>query len=291
MSAPQTLSEARIAVLGLGLMGGSLALALRGKCRAIDGYDPDPQTVSLARQRQIVDAVSSDPAEILPESDVIILAAPVMGILAWIERLPEMHPGSPIVLDLGSTKEQVCRQMAAMPPRFDPIGGHPMCGKETFGLVNAEADIYKGAAFALTPLERTSSLARRLAEQVVSAAGSHPVWLDPATHDRWVASTSHLPYLLSAALALAAPPAAAPMVGPGFRGTTRLAASSVTMMLDTLTTNRESILQAVAEFRLQLDQIESAIQDPLSDRLTEILRRSSAARSQFVADQRTGARL
>lgn len=288
MSTPTTLSETRIAILGLGLMGGSLALALHGKCKALYAYDPDPHTVVLARQQYIVDKVSSDAAEILPTSDVVVLAAPVRGILALIERLPEMHPGSPVVLDLGSTKEQVCRRLEALPPRFDPIGGHPMCGKETPGLSNAEAAIFEDAAFALTPLERTSSLARNLADQLVNAIGSHPVWLDPATHDRWVAATSQLPYLLSISLALAAPQEAAPMVGPGFRGATRLAASSVTMMVDTLTTNRENILHAVGEFRTQLDNIESALQDPSSERLAKILHISSAARKQFVEDRRSG---
>jgi prephenate dehydrogenase len=284
MSPPTTLSETPIAILGLGLMGGSLALALRGKCKALYAFDPDPETVALARQQQLADRVSSNPVKILLESDMVILAAPVRGILALIDRLPEMHPGSPIVLDLGSTKEQICRRMEALPSRFDPLGGHPMCGKETPGLSNAEAAIFEGAAFALTPLERTSSLARNLADQLVSAIGSHPVWLDPATHDRWVAATSQLPYLLSISLALATPQEAAPMVGPGYRGATRLAASSVTMMVDTLTTNRENILQAVGEFRTQLDNIESALHDPSSERLANMLHSSSNARNQLVDD-------
>jgi prephenate dehydrogenase len=289
MSTATSLSEARIAILGLGLMGGSLALALHGKCKALYAWDPDPSTVELASQRQIVDVASLDAAAILPASNMVVLAAPVMGILSWIERLPEMHPGSPIVLDLGSTKEQICQQMEALPARFDPLGGHPMCGKETPGLANAEAAIFEGAAFALVPLKRTTKPARHLAEQLVHAAGSHPVWVDPATHDRWVAATSHLPYLLSVCLTLSTPQEAAPLVGPGFRGITRLAASSVMVMLDTLGTNRQNILRATADFRAQLDAIESALGDASPERLEEILQSGSSARSRLVADQLSGA--
>lgn len=289
MSAHFTLSERRIAILGLGLMGGSLALALRGKCKALYAYDPNPETVALARQRRLVEQASKDAREILPEADLVILAAPVGAIIDLIEKLPEMHPGSPLVMDLGSTKEHICRTMEALPPRFDPIGGHPMCGKETPGLPYADATIFEGAPFALVPLKRTSNTARRLAEELVSTVGSHSIWLDPATHDRWVAATSHLPYLLSACLSLATPPEAAPMVGPGFRGATRLAASSVSMMCDAVSTNRENILQALENFRMQLDQIETGLKDSSSEGLVEILRSSQSARQHFVPEQHSGA--
>lgn len=260
MSSHLSLAETRVAILGLGLMGGSLALALKGYCRSVLAYDPDPATLALASARQIVDIASPDPAAILPQADLVVLAAPVRATLDLIRQLPSLHPGSAVILDLASTKVEVCQAYAELPARFDPIGGHPMCGKETAGLPNAMAGLFQGAAFALTPLERTSPGARSLAVQVVEAIGARPVWLDAATHDRWAAATSHMPYLLAVALTLATQPDAKPLVGPGFRSTSRLASSSARMMGDILHTNRENVLAALALFIEELEQIQAALQ-------------------------------
>jgi prephenate dehydrogenase len=216
MSQSDSLNFSHVAIVGLGLMGGSLALALRDRCQVLLAIDPDPETLDLARRRHIVDQLSPDPASLLPQADVIILAAPVNAILETIENLPSLHPGSPVVIDLGSSKTQICQALDDLPARFDPIGGHPMCGKETSSLVNAEASLFQGAVFAFTPLKRTSPRARTIAEQLAHTIGSRPLWIDPAIHDQWAAATSHLPYLLASALALATPFEAAPLVGPGF---------------------------------------------------------------------------
>ncbi len=278
MSSHLSLAETRVAILGLGLMGGSLALALKGYCRSVLAYDPDPATLALASARQIVDIASPDLAAILPQADLVVLAAPVRGTLSLIRQLPSLHPRSAVILDLASTKTEVCRAFEKLPSRFDPIGGHPMCGKETAGLPNAEAGLYQGAAFALTPLERTSPHARSLAVQVVEAIGARPVWLDAATHDRWAAATSHMPYLLAVALTLATQPDAKPLVGPGFRSTSRLASSSARMMADILHTNRENVLAALALFIGELEQIQAALQQDDEDFLFDKMQHSIAAR-------------
>lgn len=267
------LREVRVAILGLGLMGGSLALALRGRCAHLSGSDPDPGVVSLARQKHVVDQASLDPAEILPDADLVILAAPVRAILALLDELPRLHSGRAVVLDLGSTKAQIVSAMQQLPERFDPLGGHPMCGKELSSLVHAEATLYQGAPFAFTPLPRTSSRAREMANQLAYAVGAHPLWLDPSTHDVWTAATSHLPYLLANILAAATPVVAAPLAGPGFRSTTRLAASSIQMMMDTLLTNRENVLQATRRFRRQLDAVETCLAEGDEAALREMLER------------------
>ena len=256
MSDPDFLSSSRIAIAGLGIMGGSLALALRDSCRSLLAYDPDPETLSLALQNNIVDQASPIPAEILPQADVIILAAPLKAILDLIQELPSLHPGSPIVFDIGSSKVEVVHAMGGLPARFDPFGGHPMCGKETAGLENADPSIFQGSIFALTALQRTSRKAQMFANQLALALGSQALWLDPQTHDRWTAATSHLPYLVAAALSSATPVESAPLVGPGFRSTTRVAATPASTMLDVLVTNREYILESLKEFRQALDTLE-----------------------------------
>ncbi|HSF80215.1 MAG TPA: prephenate dehydrogenase [Anaerolineales bacterium] len=250
------LGSATIAILGLGLMGGSLAKAMQGRCRLLLGYDPNPNTLELALSEHIVNRAVSDPREILPKADLVILAAPVRAIINLIRELPGWHPGGPVVIDLGSTKRQVCEALAGLPDRFDPLGGHPMCGKSVHGLSNAEANLFQGAAFAFTPLPRTSPRALVLAAQLAEAIGARPLWLEPETHDRWVAATSHMPYLLACALALTTPLETAPLAGPGFRSATRLATSSLGMMEDILRTNRENLLQVIALFGAELRRLE-----------------------------------
>jgi prephenate dehydrogenase len=282
MSEDDFIGDARVAILGLGLMGGSLALALRGRCSLLLGSDPDPFTLAAARQLDLFSQLSPDPAEILPQANLIILAAPVGAILELIPQLPRWHPGSAIVLDLGSTKETICQALAALPSRFDALGGHPMCGKETYGLANAEPALYHRAVFALAALPRTSTRARRMAEQLVYVVGAHPLWLEPATHDRWVAASSHLPYLLAVCLALSLPEAATPMVGPGWRSTTRLAASRSSMMADVLSSNRDNLLQALGVFRRHLDDLETVLQADVHASLLNILVAGADARARAI---------
>jgi prephenate dehydrogenase len=249
----------KIAIWGLGLMGGSLALALRGRCSMLLGIDREPAALELARQKNIVDRCSQDPAQILPMADLIILALPVRTILAALQELPQLHQGSALVLDLGSTKFEVVQVMQKLPQRFEPLGGHPMCGKEHSSLFYAEAGLYQGAAFIFTPVESTTARVKQLAQELAIGIGSTPLWLEAEQHDRWVASTSHLPYLASNALAAVTPVQAAPLVGSGFRSGTRLAPSSLPMMLDILMTNRENILQNLYEYQDQLTYLAECI--------------------------------
>ena len=250
------LSSSHIAIFGLGLMGGSLALALRDHCASVVGIDRDPAAVALARQKKAVDTASLEPTAFLSRCDLVILAVPVLAIIETLEKLPAWHKGNPVVMDLGSTKVQVVNAMEQLPARFDPIGGHPMCGKEKLSLENADPLLYYNAPFALTPLPRTTEKARAIALHVIKILGARPVWLDPGTHDQWTAATSHFPYLIASLLARATPAEVAPLVGPGFRSTTRLAATPLSIMLDILISNRENILHCSQRFRQAFDEME-----------------------------------
>ncbi len=211
------LAESKIAIIGLGLMGGSLALGLRGKCAALYGIDPHPPTLDLALSQHIVDFADSNPASLLPEVDLVILSAPVPAILTLLEQLPSFTPNSCIVMDMGSTKKLILESMSRLPGNFDPIGGHPICGKEKLSLANAERTLYYAAPFLLTPLARTSQRALSAANQIIESLGAKGKILDAVEHDRILASTSHLPFLISSALALATSEDVASFIGPGFQ--------------------------------------------------------------------------
>lgn len=282
------LSECLVAVVGLGLMGGSLALALRGRCRRLLGCDPNPAARTLALNSGVVAEVSADPAEILPRAHLVVLAAPVRAILGLLAVLPLQHPGAPVVLDLGSTKRAVVAAMQALPPRFDPLGGHPMCGREKGGLSAADASLFAGRTFAFSALERTSPGARRLAGELAQAVGARALWLDAATHDRWTAATSHLPYLAANALAAVTPSEAAPLAGPGFTSTTRVAVTPSEMMLDVLLTNREAVLAGLERYQAQLARLHASLAQGDEAALRELLQAGAAQREQILPAAPTG---
>ena len=240
-------------------MGGSMALGLKGKCAALYGIDPHLPTLELALSQHIVDYADSDPAKLPADVDLVILAAPVPAILAIINQLPITISHPCIVMDMGSTKKMIVESMSRLPKRFDPIGGHPICGKEKLSLANAERTLYYAAPFLLTPLERTSPRALSAANQIIEALGAKGKTLDAVEHDRILASTSHLPFLISSALALATPEDVSSFVGPGFKSTSRLAGTSSSMMLGVLQSNRENVLNALHGMQSQLAEIEAAL--------------------------------
>ncbi len=277
------LSKSKIAIVGLGLMGGSLALALKGKCAALYGTDPHRAALELACRQNIVDLADDDPVNLLPEADLVILAAPVPAILTLLEQLPMFTSNPCIVMDLGSTKKLIVESMSRLPERFDPIGGHPICGKEKLSLANAERTLYSAAPFLLTPLGRTTPRALSAARQIIEAVGAKAAILDAAEHDRILAATSHLPFLLSSALALATPKDAASIIGPGFKSTSRLAETPSSMMLGVLGSNREDVLEALHRFRASLDEIESALASGDDIQLQNLLNHSSSQYAELLA--------
>lgn len=253
------LSDAVVAIIGLGLMGGSLALALRGRCRQLNGLDIDPLALELAGRMQLLHTVSSDPQAVLENADLVILACPVPDILAWLERLPAYIRQACVVLDLGSSKRAILAGMQNLPLNFDPIGAHPVCGKESLSLRNAESGLYRGAPFMVTPLARTGDNARQAVQQLVQVLGAELVLEEGENHDRALAATSHLPYLLACALALATPQELRAFVGPGFRSTSRLAGTPSSMMQGVLETNRDHVLEGIRNMQAVLAKMESAL--------------------------------
>ncbi len=249
----------RILIFGLGLMGGSLALALRDHCETLLGVDRDPSTLAFAREREIVDHATDDLSSVLPDADLIVLAAPTRANLSFLAALHHLLSDPVMLLDLSSTKAEIVASMNRLPARFAALGGHPMCGKETSGIRHADATLFREATFVLTPTERATPALATVAEAIITVIGARPRWMNATLHDRLVALTSHLPYLASIALlrsCLTHPePSLWEVAASGFRDTTRLAASDLTMMLDILMTNRRFVIAALQRYRAELDDL------------------------------------
>ncbi len=249
------LTECSVGIIGLGLMGGSIALGLKDVCRSISGYDSDPDTINQALERGLIHRpIDRDGDEV----DLLILATPVSAILDWLDRVPQVFSGEFHLLDLGSTKTQIVERMQTLPDRISPLGGHPMCGKESSGLDVANANLYGGCLFALTPLDRTQPGTLNITQELIAALNARPLILDPQRHDRAAAAISHLPYLIATTLVDAVmkldADAAWILAASGFRDTSRLAASDVTMLLDILESNRVAVLNALETAQLSLQE-------------------------------------
>lgn len=245
------LAELQVTVVGLGLMGGSFAAAIRGQCRAVVGVDREPRALEVALRNGLVSRATRSLADGLAGADVVLLATPVRTILRLLDGIAALARPGTLVMDVGSTKREIVAAMERLPAHLQAIGGHPMCGRERCGAEAADADLYRGSVFVLTPLSRTSADTLALASTLVSAIGARPLILDAERHDRLVAAISHLPYLLACALTQSVQdvarrdPTVWEVAASGFRDTSRLAASDVAVMLDTLLTNRRSVLEAL----------------------------------------------
>lgn len=280
----KSLGDCRVVVVGLGLMGGSLAGALRGRCRTVVGLAQREEAIEQARRLEMIDEGTTDAEEALRDANLVVLATPVRTIVSQLRTLAQHLPNGCLVMDLGSTKAEILEAMADLPTGVEPLGAHPMCGKETSGAAEAEPGLYRGCTFILCPLSRTSDAALALGQELVEAVGATPLVLDGKRQDRLAATLSHLPYILACALVQTADattsddPAAWEIVAGGFRDTSRVAGSDVQMMLDILTTNRAAVLRSATAFRERFDQLVDLIETGAEDELVEILTRSREER-------------
>lgn len=260
----ESLQGKTVTVVGLGLMGGSLALALRPHGVRLVGVDVDEAARRLARDHDVVEQVTASVAEGVQGADLVVLATPVGTILELLEALP---PAPYTVLDLGSTKGEICRALSRLPAPISAVGGHPMCGKETAGLTAAEATLYQGKTFVLCRTGRTTAAAEALVLSIVAAIGANPLFLEPVDHDQLVGLVSHLPYFVSALLMAEAAAAAEaeanvwPVSASGFRDTTRLAGSDPRMIRDITLTNRAAIVAQLREYQARLSHLLALLEE------------------------------
>lgn len=261
------LKEARVALVGLGLMGGSLGLALKKYrvCRQVIGLVRRSEAIEQALALDVVDEATLDPATALNQADLVIFSTPIRTIIRQMSEFSSFYKTGAIITDMGSTKQAITQAMAGLPAGLQPVGSHPMCGKEVGGMVAAEADLYCNAPWIITPLERSGPAAAEVIQQLAQAIGAKPLSLAAARHDKLVATISHLPYTLAATLVLTAQhiaqsdPAVWQVVAGGFRDTSRVAATETTMMLDILLTNREAVGQLLEVAQQQLGRLAEAI--------------------------------
>ncbi|HZA13188.1 MAG TPA: prephenate dehydrogenase/arogenate dehydrogenase family protein [Myxococcaceae bacterium] len=263
--------SAPVGIAGLGLIGGSLGLALRASGTEVLGFDVDPSVVQGALSRGAISRGSANP-HALTGAAVVFLAAPLHQLVEVGRALaPHLSRGC-VVVDVGSVKAALVPQLErALAPPLNFVGGHPMFGADARGIDAADAALVEGAPFVLTPTERTDAAAIDAVEELVQRLGMRPLRMSPEEHDQRVAAVSHLVYLAGAALIRAAPNLE--VAGSGFRDATRPAAAPEAMWVEILRLNRQPILAAARRFAEEMEQLLSLDGEPLQRALSEARRR------------------
>lgn len=276
----------RVALLGTGLMGGSLGMAIRECTLAAEvvGYDREPRTLSAALERGAVDRVVSSPREAVEGAELVVLAVPIRVCRQLVESCaPHFAPGT-VITDLGSTKQLLAEELRAIVPRdVIYIGGHPMTGSEESGIEAADPALLENAIYVLTPDERQSRREWGRLVDLIEGIGAQPLVISPAEHDRLVALVSHLPHLAAVALVeVAAGEGKKEMVqtlaAGGFRDTTRIAMGNPEIWRDIFATNREAIDALLSRYLHELKEVRRMITGGLEEEITTTLEQARGFR-------------
>ncbi len=277
----------RVAIIGLGLIGGSMGLALKQADFEVVGFARRGEVAQRALAIGAVDRAEADLASAVEGAQMVIIATPVLAMKEILAQLGRMLPHDAVVSDTASTKEQVMGwAQQSLPPGVSFIGGHPMAGTEISGIEAAEAELFRGCIYCLVPGENASEEAISLVEGLVRKIGAKPLFLDATEHDSLVAGISHLPLLLSTALVSAtckSPqwPKMAKLAASGFRDLSRLASGSPQMSRDICLTNREHILRCIDEFSKELGKLRRLLSEG-GDELEEAFLRAREAREKWL---------
>lgn len=289
----------RISIIGLGLIGASLGMALRAAepkesplgPLELTGWDRDPRVVKEARGRLALDHGARTLAEAVRDAQLVVVATPVQAVRSVFEELAPLLSSGAVVTDVASTKAEVSRWAAAsLPPGVAYVGGHPMAGKERAGVTAADPELFQGAIYCLTTAPQTPQVALDAVEAMVRTVGAKPYYIDPEEHDAYVAAISHLPMLLSVGLmeVTSSSPAwreLAPLAATGFRDLSRLASGDPEMHRDILLTNRAALtrwINAMLTFLVDVrDQVEAG--DTAS--IEALLQRTKAQRDTWLASR------
>ena len=259
----QAAGSSRIAVVGVGLIGGSIGLAARERLGAtVIGFDPDPETLALALRRGAIDDAAGSVGEAVAGADIAFVAAPVGALPAVIAAALDAAGDDCAVTDVGSTKRAVVA--AQDDPRF--VGGHPLAGAETAGVANARADLFEGASWYLTPAAHTAGTLYERLHRALVGFGARPTAVDAELHDRLMATVSHLPHVLANVLVTQAAASIAageslPATGPSFRDATRVAGANSAIWTDIYLSNRDALVPEIDATIARLTEVRAALAD------------------------------
>lgn len=265
----------RIALVGVGLIGGSIGLAAKQRIDAtVAAYDTDAIALELALERGAIDRSAATIAEAVADAEAVFVAVPVGVLPDSIRAALDSARGGCLVSDVGSTKRSVVA--AVDDPRF--VGGHPLAGAETAGVQHAREDLFDGATWYLTPTPTTSGILYERLHRLLRTLGARPVAIEPETHDTILATVSHLPHVLANVLVAQAaqtinsgphPPQRLPATGPSFRDATRVAGAPSAIWTDIYVSNRDALAAGIDDTITRLSAVRDALASADAKRIAD----------------------
>jgi prephenate dehydrogenase len=275
----------QVTIIGVGLIGGSLGLALkkRGLARRVIGVGHRQASLDQAQACGAADHTTLDAPGGVRESDLVVLATPIGMFREMVERVrPALAPGA-TVIDVGSTKARVVATLEPlMPPGRSFVGCHPIAGSEQRGVTAARADLFMGAVCIITPTERTSPAAAARVEETWRALGMTVHAMSPDMHDRVLAQVSHLPHVVAAALVRVTDALHEPYVGPGWSDTTRVASGDAALWRDILMSNADEVASALDGFQGILQAFSQALRQGDAAGIEALLAESKTRRDRLA---------
>jgi prephenate dehydrogenase len=262
----------RIALVGVGLIGGSIGLAVRERLGAtVAGFDTSDRALKEARARGAIDRECTTIADAVSDAEAVFVAVPVGALKPTVVAVLEAASADAVISDVGSTKRTIVA--AVEDPRF--VGGHPLAGAETSGVQHSRADLFEGATWYLTPTPTTSGIAYERLHRLLHSLGARPVAIEPEIHDTILATVSHLPHVLAnvlvsqAARALADGGERLPATGPSFRDATRVAGASSGIWTDIYLSNRDALIAGIDDTIARLGAVRDALDAADPARVTD----------------------
>lgn len=270
----------KVAIVGTGLIGGSLALAIKKKRLAdeVIGVSRHKKSLLLAKKKGAIDRGAQE-IDIIKEADFLILATPPSTIMDLAPGISRIIGKDCIVIDVASTKEKIVPFLSKIFPNY--VGSHPLAGSEKRGIINAEAGIFKDSLCILTPTKNTTKRALKKAELLWRRLGTKIVFLSPKSHDKILSFTSHLPHTVVFSLINSIPPGYLKAASAGLKDTTRIASSDSGLWADIFLSNRQNMLKAIELFEAELSRLKSAIQRKDRRRLALILKEAKNKRDKL----------
>jgi prephenate dehydrogenase len=271
----------RAVILGTGMLGGSVALALKkhGLAAQVVGTSRQEASLKTAKDMKAIDEGTIDVHKAIQGADLVVLAAPVRVILENINDISKHLRRGCIVTDVGSTKAAIVEAAEKhFPPHVLFVGSHPMAGSEKSGMAEARADLFKDVACIMTPTAKTNRMARDKVKQLWTILGAQVKVMEPVVHDEIMAYVSHLPHMMAFALARSIPEDHLQYGAAGLKDTTRIAGSSAQMWADICSSNYRNVIKAIDESVKSLAEIRKAVVDRDEAALVQFFNQARAKR-------------
>lgn len=279
----------KVTLIGVGLLGGSLGLAMKKRRMAgqIAGVGHRKHSLDAALAKGAIDTAYLDAREPVTDADLVVICTPAARVNAYLDQIRPLCRPSTVITDVASTKSLICRHAAATwphPLRF--IGSHPMAGSEKFGVQHARPDLYEGCVTIVENCAHLDGDARRLVADLWESVGARVVSLHPDIHDELAARSSHMPHVIAACIARVAAKHedVGPLAGPGFRDVTRIAAGRPEVWRDICITNQKPTLNALEELEAEIDLFRQALRSGDAQQIEDWFKAGGDARREVLEE-------